>query len=173
LSHGKTLVGALYFGRHPHGKPCYREGFNDPKEAEFARKAPMKMLKPTAWVGTGCLLIHRQVFLDIEAKFPHLARHGDQGGQWFTSSEHDLVGAVDRARAVLAKPSADTAFEALKILETGAAASRANSSLGIGEDAQFCRRAKAAGHQPYVDMGLVCGHLGLHCYGPKNTKPKQ
>jgi hypothetical protein len=38
--------------------------------------------------------------------------------------------------------------------------------LGSGEDVSFCLRAAAAGHQPHVDMGLVCGHIGYQCFGP-------
>jgi hypothetical protein len=35
-----------------------------------------------------------------------------------------------------------------------------NSQLGMGEDVQFCIRAAQAGHQPHVDLGVMCGHLG-------------
>jgi hypothetical protein len=43
------------------------------------------------------------------------------------------------------------------------------SSLGMGEDVQFCIRAQEAGHQPHVDMGLIAGHIGHCVFGPKNT----
>jgi hypothetical protein len=96
LSHGKTLVGGLYFGRWPKAPPVYNEGANA-AEADFARKAPMDLCKPTRWVGTGCMMIHRSVFLDIEKKFPSLARNSTgRGGQWFTSSEHNLLDCASR-----------------------------------------------------------------------------
>ena len=33
-----------------------------------------------------------------------------------------------------------------------------------GEDISFCRRAKAAGHQPHVDLGLPVFHVGYKTY---------
>lgn len=159
LSHGKTLVGGLYFGRWRHGKAMYGEG-SDPDELRYAKRGPYDLIKPTRWVGTGCMLIHRSVLLDIEKEFPHLARGKDgKGGQWFTSSEHDLRQAFE---VVKDWPNAE---EAMKYLRAAAAKSKRHSSLGMGEDVQFCIRATQAGHQPYVDMGLLCGHIGSYCYG--------
>lgn len=176
LSHGKTLVGALYFGRHPHGAPMYSEGANVPTEGDYCRKAPMDVLKPTRWVATGCLLVHRKVFLDIEKRYPRLARnHTGKRGHWFSSSEHQIMDTVDRARAVLSdgrEMTGEKALKAFHILEEGAATARSQSTLGVGEDVQFCLRAKEAGHQPYVDLGLVCGHIGQAVYGPWNTRRK-
>lgn len=40
-----------------------------------------------------------------------------------------------------------------------------------GEDMLFCQRARAAGIQPYVDLGCVCGHEGSYIYWPHNTAP--
>lgn len=175
LSHNKTLVGGTYFGRHRYGAPMYAEGANNPAEAEFARKAPHDLIKATRWVGTGCLLIHRSVFEDIEKKFPRLARGANKkGGQWFTSSEHSAMDCIDKTRAMLSEGPMDgeRALKALTMLESGAADARRNSNLGMGEDVQLCTRATEAGHRPYVDMGLVCGHLGHCCFGPGNTSPK-
>lgn len=172
LSHGKTLVGGLYFGRWPKAPPVYNEGANA-AEADFARKAPMDLCKPTRWVGTGCMMIHRSVFLDIEKKFPSLARNSTgRGGQWFTSSEHNLLDCASRTRDMLADGVMDgnKAMRAYEMLQGGLAESKANSSLGMGEDVQFCVRAKQAGHQPHVDLGLLCGHIGHCVYGPANTK---
>ena len=33
-----------------------------------------------------------------------------------------------------------------------------------GEDVSFCKRAKAAGHQPHIDLGLPVFHVGYTCY---------
>ena len=74
MSHKKSLVGALYFGRHRNGPPVYNEGGASAEEAAYARRAPYDLVKPTRWVGTGCMLVHRSVFEDIEKKFPRLAR---------------------------------------------------------------------------------------------------
>lgn len=167
LSHGKTLVGALYFGRWKDGWPVYGEG---KAEVAYARSAPHNVCKRTRWVGTGCLLIHRSVFEDMEKRFPHLARGADgKGGHWFSTSEHHLLDGVHRVYSELAKGAmtgekALKAFESLGGLLTEA---KAKSSLGMGEDAQFCIRAAESGHAPHVDMGLVCGHIGHTVYGPR------
>lgn len=158
LAAGKTLVGALYFSRWPNGNPVYAEGA-DAQEKAFARRGPHDQVKPTRWVGTGCMLIHRSVLLDIEKKFPHLARGvNGKGGQWFTSSEHDLRVAVENAVNTLSPQ------EGMKQIESALRVSKRNSSLGMGEDVQFCIRATQAGHQPHVDLGCWCGHIGNICY---------
>ena len=159
LSHGKTLVGGLYFGRQPGGLPMYAEGVSHPDEAEAARRAPVDTIKPTRWIATGCLLIHRQVFLDIDAKYPELKR------RFFSPSEPDLMVATRKAMELLAQdPPAVT--EAQALLVEGLALAKSNSPVGLGEDVTFSVRVAAVGHQPHVDMGLVCGHAGQRIYGP-------
>jgi hypothetical protein len=176
MSHGKTLVGALYFGRHRFGPPVYNEGTMSPQEANYARSGPHDLIKPTRWVGTGCMLIHRSVYEDIERTFPRLARGADKkGGQWFTSTEASLMEQVKRLRDGLQDGTpltGEKAYKALEGLESVLAMANHENSLGVGEDVSFCLRAKAAGHTPYVDMGLICGHLGHACYGPRNTTTK-
>jgi hypothetical protein len=176
LSHGHTLVGALYYGRWKGGWPVYAEGR---AEEEYARKAPYDVVKPTRWVGTGCMLIHRSVFEDIEKKFPYLGRNGRgkdaQGGNWFSTSEHTVMDEVRRTHQMLSTGpmTGEKAMRALEMLDSVLANAKSKSSLGMGEDAQFCIRAKEAGHQPYVDMGLICGHIGYTCFGPGDVaKPK-
>jgi hypothetical protein len=175
MSHKKSLVGALYFGRHKHGPPVYNEAGMSPQEAEYARKGPYDLIKATRWVGTGCMLIHRTVFEDIEKKFPRLSRGPDKrGGNWFTSTEASLLGQVQAVQDKLQSGPLDgnKAFEALDGINAALSRANAENSLGFGEDVSFCLRASAAGHQPYVDMGLICGHLGTYCFGPRTTRPK-
>lgn len=170
LAANKSLVGALYFGRHRGGKPMYHEACANPGEAEMIQKhAPMDNVKATSWLGTGCLLVNRKVFLDIERTFPNLARKPDgrnmleKSGHWFTSSEHDLRKGLDDAIDILksAKQTADErATQAIEHLLAALKKSQRNSQLGMGEDVQFCIRAAQSGHQPFVDLGLLCGHMG-------------
>ncbi len=173
MSHGKTVVGALYFGRWKHGKPVYAEGASQAAEEAYARRGPHDVCKPTKWVGTGCMLIHRKVFLDIEERFPHLARNPDgKFGHWFTSSEHDLRQATKAALETLnddAASETSRVSKVKKLLEESQTRSRYHSSLGMGEDVTFCVRATQAGHQPHVDMGLLCGHMGNYVFGPQKT----
>lgn len=175
MSHGKTLVGGLYFGRHKSAKAVYCEAMSNEKENDYARGAPYNLIKATKWVGTGCLLIHRSVYEDIEKRFPRLARGPDKkGGQWFTSTEASFMDSVERAKGALEGPlNGEKAYNALALLESALAMARHENALGCGEDVSFCLRAMAAGHTPYLDMGLVCGHLGHCCYGPKNTGVKK
>lgn len=175
LSHKKTLVGGLYFGRHQHGAPMYGEGAATKEEAAFSRKAPMDLVKPTRWVATGCILIHRKVFEAIERRFPRLARNSQgQRGNWFSTSEHTAIDWIDKCRDMLANGpmTGEKALKAYQMMEQAATEARNKSSLGMGEDVQFCVRAAESGHQPHVDFGLVCGHIGHAIYGPWNTKPR-
>lgn len=168
LSHGKTLVGGLYFGRAANGRPMYAEGASNPAEAQVARRGPQDICKPTKWVATGCLLIHRTVFEDVDKKFPHLNRN------YFSPSEHDLYSAVEAIQKLLTDqsiPSEQRLLRAATMLESGRILSNTNSAVGVGEDVIFCTRAAAAGHQAYVDMGLVVGHVGSEVFGPFNTSP--
>lgn len=162
VSHGKTLVGATYFGRNPGRPPVFAEGVS--RNEELIRTGPRNEIIPTKWVGTGCLLIHRSVLVDIENKFPHLSRSENGGtGQWFTSSEHDLHRAVEHVMNLLAEPTPNLR-EVKEVLESGLEHSRVHSSMGMGEDVQFCIRATQAGHQPFVDLGLWDGHIGPACF---------
>lgn len=167
MSHKKNLVGALYYGRQPRGKPMYGEAYL-PSEDVYCRRGPHDLIKATRWVATGCILIHRSVLEDIEKRYPTLARGPNgKGGNWFTSTEASLstqVGAVAQFLRNGGSPS-----QAAENLESALALAKFENPLGTGEDVAFCLRAKAAGHQPYVDLGLVCGHVGNCVYGPHNT----
>lgn len=35
-----------------------------------------------------------------------------------------------------------------------------------GEDMAFCKRARQAGHPPFLDMSIHCGHIGKFCFLP-------
>jgi hypothetical protein len=156
LSHGKTIAGAMYFGRWKAGHPVFAEG--RAMEKLLRSGGPRDEVRPTRWVGTGTCLMHRSVFLDIEREFPQLSRAQNNGvGQWFTSSEHDLDKAVTQ---IIERGELQDIKQILKELELARAKSKVNSVHGIGEDVQFCIRATQAGHQPYVDLALWCGHAG-------------
>jgi hypothetical protein len=76
LSHQKQLVGALYFGRNPDGKAQYAEAFESEVEDMGAHRLVRPGLKPTRWVATGAMCVHRSVFQAImdnaEEKFPDI-----------------------------------------------------------------------------------------------------
>lgn len=64
ISRGKTVVGGCYWDRRGGGKLI--AGGNQP----ILNPIPSDNLQAVAFVGTGCLAVHRQVFLDVAAKFP-------------------------------------------------------------------------------------------------------
>lgn len=64
---GKTLIGGAYFGRQE-GAPLMCSNRDLASQAREYRD----FYHPVDWVGTGCILIHRKVFEDIEQKFPEL-----------------------------------------------------------------------------------------------------
>lgn len=70
-SHDKGIVGATYYERNPEGRPVNALRENSGYNAK-ARAFSDEIL-PCDWVGTGCTMVKRQVFLDIQAKFPELA----------------------------------------------------------------------------------------------------
>lgn len=160
LSHQKTVVGGLYFGRRPGAGPVYAEGMSIKSEADYARTSPHDLAKVTNWIGFGCTLTHRSVFDDIVKKYPAL------NGHWFTSSEHRLLNDVEATIRMLGDGPMDgeKALKAYQMLENAHAHATKVSNMGVGEDVIFCRRAREAGHQIYVDMGLVCGHVGHRVY---------
>lgn len=175
MSHNQSLVGGLYFGRHRHSPPVFNEAAANPQMAEFVTKGPYNEIRPTKWVGTGCLLTHRSVFEAIEKKFPYLRRGPDgRGGHWFSSSEHTAMDSIRRIREHLEGGVLDgnRAHKAYEMALQAEAEAKAKSSLGMGEDVTFAMRARDAGFQSYVDLGLICGHIGSHCYGPRDYSPR-
>jgi hypothetical protein len=168
LSHKKTLVGALYFGRNKGAPAIYNEATVDANENKYAHGAPYNLIKPTRWVGTGCMMIHRSVFLDIEKRFPRLARQNKKNGQWFTSTEATLLTELEALYQSVngVKLTGEVAYTLTAGLNAAIQRAGKENPLGAGEDVSFCMRAAAAGHIPFVDMGLVCGHVGYHIYGP-------
>lgn len=119
IGSGKTLIGGAYFGRQE-GAPLMCS------ERELANRVRVydDAVAPVDWVGTGCILIHRKVFSDIQAKFPEL--QSEKQGEPFDF------------------------FHPIKST--------------MGEDVSFCHRAKLAGHQPHVDLGLPVFHVGYKTY---------
>lgn len=63
ISWNKTIVGGCYWDRRGGGKLIAGGG-------NIMKSIPHDSLNPIGFIGTGCLAIHRQVFLDIATKFP-------------------------------------------------------------------------------------------------------
>jgi hypothetical protein len=64
-----------------------------------------------------------------------------------------------------------------EVIGTGGAKSTARDTWGLfdldptppgyGEDIAFCRKAKEAGHQSYLDLSIFCGHVGNFSFMPE------
>jgi hypothetical protein len=78
MSHGKTIVSAVYFDRWGQGIPMFAEGRNDASVARGLRGGPRNELRSTEWVGAGCCLVHRKVYEDMLEKIPEIRRPNDQ-----------------------------------------------------------------------------------------------
>jgi hypothetical protein len=118
LSHNQPLVGALYFGRHPEGKGQYAEAFESAQENLNAHRLVRPGLKPTKWVATGALCIHRSVFEKIRdaapEKFPDILPKKPGGNiAYFRRISADYGEDVSfniRATAVGIQPYIDTSL---------------------------------------------------------------
>ncbi len=179
-SHGKSLVGGLYFGRWEHGRAMYAEAMQDDREDARAHSAPFDELKATDWVGTGCLMHSRDVLMDIRTGFPHLApQHPSETFHFFSPTSDVIVAAFKEltqkadAVATAIRDNVDEASRLIGDILNQARVAEAEylrvNRLNQGEDQTFCRRAAKVGHQPYVDMAVVCGHVGTTVFGPHNT----
>lgn len=185
-SHGKSLVGALYFGRKAHGRAMYYEALVDSpagaEENRRAHEAPLSGIKPTRWVGTACIWIDRPVFLDIREKNPHLApMFPGEAFHYFTNASDGIMSRIDAideavsfaaAQAKTGNAGATSKWlnDACKLIAEAKKDVLHNSHLMQGEDQTFGIRAGLAGHQSYVDLGLVCGHVGQTVFGAHNTR---
>lgn len=83
LVHGKTIVGSVYQQRRVGGKVCspidLRPG-ND-EAVRRIRRGPRNELLEVEWCATGCLLVHRSVYQDIQKANPDRAPQAE-GEPW-------------------------------------------------------------------------------------------
>jgi len=188
LSHNKSLVGALYFGRSAGGKAMYYEAMmgtpDGLAENKRAHDAPRDELRAVRWTATGALLVNRQVYLDVRAKFPNLApQHPTESWHYFTNANDAAVTRIanlsDTIRVAYeqvreGKLDLSQVEKLLNDTHAQLAETKAldfqNSRTQQGEDQTFGIRAGQAGHQSYVDLSVVCGHIGQTCFGPFNTR---
>jgi hypothetical protein len=123
ISHGKSVVGGCYWDRMGQGRLI--AGGSKP----ILSPIPSDSLAAVDFVGTGCLAVNRQVFLDIATKFPETMTEESLGNEcgFFTPIQGE---------------------RRMK-----------------GEDESFAWRATQAGHPSYIDLGLICGHVGQTIHG--------
>lgn len=117
ISHKRTIVGGCYWDRRGSGKLIAGGG-------NIVNPIPSDTLNAIGFNGTGCLAVHRQVFLDIAKKFPETYSQKSLGNEagFFTNIQ--------------------------------------TPERMLGEDESFAWRATQSGHPTYLDLGVICGHLG-------------
>lgn len=118
ISWGRTVVGGCYWDRLGQGRLIAAGN------APILNPIPSDTLYAAKFCGTGCLAVHRNVFLAIAEKFPE-------------TFSNDRIGN-----------------------ECGFFTPRMNGGRMEGEDEAFAWRATEAGHPTYIDLGIICGHMG-------------
>lgn len=63
----KDVVGALYFGRNTRGVAQYAEAFESEQEDRRAHNMDFDGVQMTKWVGTGAMMIKREVFVKMKS----------------------------------------------------------------------------------------------------------
>lgn len=81
MSNGVKIVGAPYWGRHRHGRPLNQVGMETISGYESQKSGTGNLIE-TKWFGFGAVMIHREVFEGIKAKFPERQLQG-QENKWF------------------------------------------------------------------------------------------
>jgi hypothetical protein len=84
---GKTLVGGAYFGRQEGGALMCSDLSLTARARAYADE-----VIPVDWVATGCMLVHRSVFEDIQKKFPELKGKTETGAFNFFQPKDDGSG---------------------------------------------------------------------------------
>ncbi len=78
-SHNLGVVGASYFGRQPNGRPI-NSLMNSPEYMKRVSSFSDGVME-CDWIGTGCMMIKREVLLDMQQQFPELAPEVE-GAPW-------------------------------------------------------------------------------------------
>ena len=185
-SHKKTIVSGVYFNRVPgNNRAMFSTSLGQGQTADLLtqelNRGPQDRLIESDWAGTGCLLIHRSVALDVQKKFPHLAplRPGEAWHYFSTSPDAVMLaaaetrGRLDALASDIANASSpserliDELTDLRKLIDSALDQTKERNTFEQGEDVQFGLRAKEAGHTTFVDLAVVCGHIGHKVYGPK------
>jgi hypothetical protein len=82
--HNKAVIGGVYASRRWHGQlviqPEIRPRSHEDKLlCNDLRKGTARGLVEVDWIGFGCALVHREVFLEVQRRFPELAPQVEYG----------------------------------------------------------------------------------------------
>lgn len=94
LGSAKAVVGGVYASRRWHGSLVIQPEINPRGSADRElcaeiRRGTARGLAEVDWVGFGCALVHREVFLEVQRNFPNLAPQTEFSAWRFFQPEGD------------------------------------------------------------------------------------
>ena len=153
----RKMVSGLYFLKQPPHRPVVYRRLPDGRYTNLDNWERGEILQVDA-AGMNCVLIHRSVFEDIDAKYVALQRasggivpvhrddiQGDLFDQTVSELDGSVIEGVWHQRMRLPSQPEQTPFFYLEYNRT--------------EDMAFFEMAARLGHKLYVDTSIECGHL--------------
>jgi hypothetical protein len=95
LGHAKAVTGGVYSSRRYHGQlviqpEIHPRDHEDKLLCNEIRRGTARGLKEVDWIGFGCALIHREVFLEVQRRFPDLAPRSEREPWRFFDTQGDM-----------------------------------------------------------------------------------
>lgn len=145
----KDIIQALVCCRKP---PYTMVHFTDMPDKEVVEiiNSRKNLVQPTSNTGMAFTLIKRKVFDDTREETP-------DGAVWFTMDRDPREGFDEEIDEFVGGQA--SVREAIAFGQ--------NSHIGsvpVGEDVNFCRRAKKMGYECFTHLGVHVGHIGTNTY---------
>jgi hypothetical protein len=161
LDMGKTLASGIYYGKgEPHPAIAYHRT-PDGAYAPIDKRSTWRRgeIIPVDAAGMGCMLTHRSVYEDIRAT--HRIVQRANGGRMVLHKD-DIHGDLTNGKAhpyarkvhkgVYYEPVCETSVDSSVFPYFG-------TELTKTEDLWFFELAARAGHKPWLDTSVECGHI--------------
>ncbi len=157
---GKTMVSGLYWGKNdPHPAIAYYVYNGAYRPLDKTRHWERGEILPVDACGMGCMLVHRSVYEDIQKQF---TPYQEAGGGMILVHKDDISGEVtaDIKHATDGKVVNGQRRQRLIPLTLEKPKFPFYSlEHGRTEDLWFFEIAARAGHKPYLDTSVECGHI--------------
>jgi hypothetical protein len=94
-NHDKAVIGGVYASRRYHGQlviqpEIHPRHHEDKLLCNDIRKGTARGLIAVDWIGFGCALVHREVFLEVQRRFPDLAPKTEFSPWGFFDTQGDM-----------------------------------------------------------------------------------